>query len=236
MMNFRPALALLLLTLVSCRAPAPQTPQAPQSLPEFPVEAYRPTMGEDVYRIDSDHSRADIVVRRGGKLARFGHDHVVSATQMDGYILVAANDLNRSHADVRLALDSLILDDPLLREQFGLDTQPSAQDIENTSENMHGKVLQTEFWPQVHLQLKITGGTQEAPEAQLTLSLHGETHSFPITFKLEGIGMAQLQASGAFRLRQSDYGMEPLSILGGGLQVLDPVDVTFHLQANQVMQ
>jgi polyisoprenoid-binding protein YceI len=205
-------------------------------LPEFPVEAYRPALGENVFRIDSGRSRADIVVRRGGKLARFGHDHVISATQLDGYILVAANDLKRSHADVRLALDSLIVDDPLLREQFALDTRPSAQDIKDTSENMHGKVLQTEFWPLVHLRLEITGGTQEALEAQLTLSLHGETHSFPITFKLGGTGMAHLQASGSFSLRQSDYGMEPLSILGGGLQVLDLVDVTFHLQADQVMQ
>ncbi len=180
------------------------------------------------------NSRADILVRHGGKLALFGHDHVVSATTFHGYIRLVANDLKSSRADVRLALNSLIVDDPVVRQQFALDTQPTPQDIEKTSAHMHGKVLQTDFWPRVHLRVELTGGTMDAPEARLTMQLHGQEQSFPITFKVAGMGTERLQVNGAFSLRQSDYGITPFSILGGGLQVLDQVDVTFKLQANQV--
>jgi polyisoprenoid-binding protein YceI len=228
------ALALLITAVMSCRTQPPQPPQAPQPLPDFPLEVYRPAVGTTIYQIDGDHSRADILVRHGGKLALFGHDHVVSATRFYGYIRLVANDFTRSQADVRLALNSLIVDDPAMREQFALDTELTPRDNEKTSANMHGKVLQTDFWPQVHLKVEMTGGTPDAPEARLTMRLHGEEQSFPITFKAAGMGTGQIQADGSFSLRQSDYGITPFSILGGGLQVLDQVDVTFQLQADQV--
>lgn len=233
-MKHKLGIALLIASLLSCQSQPPQPGQAPQPLPDFPLETYRPAVGVTVYQIDGDRSRADILVRRGGKLARFGHDHVVSATGFYGYIRLVAKDFKRSQADVRLALKSLIVDDPVMREQFALDTKPTAQDIEKTSANMHGKVLQTDFWPQVHLKVEMTGGTPDAAAAQLTMRLHGEEKNFPITFKAVGMGTEHIQVDGAFSLRQSDYGMTPLSILGGGLQVLDQVDVTFKLQANQV--
>jgi len=236
MMARRLAVAVLVVALASCQTPKPEKPQAPAATPEIPVQAYRPALGNNVYRIDSRHSRADIVVRRGGKLARFGHDHVISATQLEGFVLVADDDIRHSRADIELSLDTLVVDDPVMREKFSLDTRPSAKDIEKTAGNMHTKVLQTEYWPKAHLSVEITGGTLEALEAQLTVSLHGRNHAFPISVELRGAGTDRIQASGAFDLRQSDYGIEPFSILGGGLQVLDAVEVNFQLQADQVLQ
>lgn len=233
-MKHKLGIALLVAGLVSCQSQPPQPGQAPQPLPDFPLETYQPAVGTMVYRVDGDHSRADILVRRGGKLARFGHDHVVSATRFYGYIRLVANDFTRSQADVRLALNSLVVDDPVIRQQFALDTKPTPQDIEKTSAHMQGKVLQTDFWPQVHLKVAMTAGTPDAFEARLTLRLHGEEQSFPITFKAVGMGTERIQAGGTFSLRQSDYGITPFSILGGGLRVLDQVDVTFKLQANLV--
>lgn len=144
-MKHKLGIALLVVSLVSCQSQPPQPGQAPQPMPDFPLEVYQPAGGTTVYQIDGDHSRADILVRRGGKLVRFGHDHVVSATRFYGYIRLVANDLKRSQADVRLALDSLIVDDPVIRQQFALDTNPTPQDIEKTSAHMRGKVLQTDF-------------------------------------------------------------------------------------------
>jgi len=68
------------------------------------------------------------------------------------------------------------------------------------------------------------------------VTLHGASKSFPIAFELAGLETTQLLATGTFSLRQSDYGIEPFSVLGGGLQVLDPVDVTFRLRAEKIDQ
>ena len=153
---------------------------------------------------------------------------------MAGYVLLALHDFKTSRADLRIALDSLIVDNPDARNQYALDTQPSAADIEKTRENMQGKVLQTDHWPQAHLTIEITGGTEVAPVAQTTLYLHGEKHSFPISFEITGLETAHLVVKGSFTMQQSDYGMQPFSILGGGLQVLDKVDVTYRMTADRV--
>jgi len=225
---------LLIAGLMSCRAPVPHNGPAPQHLSEFPLEIYQPAAGRVVYRINAAQSRADILVRRGGSLARFGHDHAVSATTIAGYVLYVADDFRQSQADLRISLDSLIVDDPAVREGLALDTRPTPEDIRKTTENMRRKVLQTNLWPQTHLKIEITGGTPDTPTAQVTLYLHGVAHAFPITFKLEGRGTERLRATGSFHLQQSDYGIKPFSILGGALRVLDPVDVTFNLLADRV--
>jgi hypothetical protein len=80
---FRLSALVLVLTLVSCATHDSGPVAAPAALPEFPLEAYlNAAAGSSVYRVDADSSSADIVVRRGGKLAHFGHDHVVSARNM----------------------------------------------------------------------------------------------------------------------------------------------------------
>lgn len=229
----RLVLTALAATLLSCQSP-PEPARTRHSLPEFPEKAYQPSKGARIFRIDSNHSRADILVRRGGKLARFGHDHVVSATRMEGYVLVATEDPRHSHADIRLSLNSLVVDDPEIRDRFSLETKPTKQDIAKTTENMHQKVLQSEIWPEVHMRVNVTGGTQQNPTAQLNLNLHGQERPLPIRLELEGVETAQLRVSGTFSFLQSDFGIEPFSILGGGLRVMDPLEVTFHLLANQI--
>ena len=50
-------------------------------------------------------------------------------------------------ADLYVPLDALVVDEPALRSEIGLDTQPSAADIEGTRRNMLEKVLETDRYP-----------------------------------------------------------------------------------------
>ena len=40
-------------------------------------------------------------------------------------------------------------------------------------------------------------------------------------------------ASGAFRIRQSDFGITPFSVGGGALQVADEIEVLFEIRASK---
>ena len=53
----------------------------------------------------------------------------------------------------------------------------------------------------------------------------------PVQVRVEA---ATLEASGTFELRQSDFGIEPFSVLGGALRVEDRLDVSFELRAERV--
>src|SRR5882672_8391664 len=63
-----------------------EAPVAPP--PEFPEGYYQQALkaGKPVYRIDPAESLIVIEVRRGGSLARLGHDHVVASHEVTGYI------------------------------------------------------------------------------------------------------------------------------------------------------
>lgn len=223
--------ALLAVLMMSCQEQAPRPGPETSALPDFPLAVYQQAPTESVYRIDSGHSLVQIIVRRGGKLARFGHDHVVSTGRIEGYLIRPVDDPAASRADLRLDLKTLIVDKPELRQQHQMDTQPTPEDIDKTTENMQLKVLQSDTWQQAHLHIAGVSGSPEILRAELTITLHGESHSFPIMINLEDQDSGKLVADGSFSLLQSDYGIEPFSVLGGGLQVLDEVQIIYHLEA-----
>src|SRR5262245_7847786 len=98
----RAALSLLLITslLAACatapvgQQPAPTAPTAakPQvPAPEgFPSAIYesRSDRSAKVYRISTMESQADIYVYRSGKLARFGHNHIITSRDIFGYVML----------------------------------------------------------------------------------------------------------------------------------------------------
>ena len=86
-------------------------------------------------------------VSRAGFLARFGHDHVIASHNITGYALLPDPDgtLSGARADLYLPLASLSVDEADLRETAGLDSKPSAKDIDGTRANMFKSLAATTF-------------------------------------------------------------------------------------------
>jgi hypothetical protein len=96
--------------------------------------------GSPVFRVDPASSLVVILVRRGGSLARLGHDHVVASHDVQG--LVAPGE---GRSDLYVALDRLVVDEPALRAEAKLDTQPTEEDIAGTRRNMLNTLQANEF-------------------------------------------------------------------------------------------
>jgi len=199
------------------------------------IEDYRAAAarGEAVYRVDAAHSLVVMRVYRGGSLARFGHDHVIASRDVRGLVL-RSDTASAQHADVYAPLATLSVDEPALRAQAGFDTQPTQQDIEGTKRNMLDKVLEAERFPFVSLRLKDVGGEPPALSVSAAITLHGQTATIPLTVTLETPSAEQLYARGRFSVKQSDFGIVPLSLLGGALRVEDRLDIEFELAAARV--
>lgn len=178
--------------------------------------------GQKVYRIDAAQSLITVTVRRGGALARLGHDHVVASRTLEGFV---APDAGR--ADFHFRLDQMTVDEPALRSAAGLDTQPSADAIAGTRTNMLTRVLEAERYPLVllHVERSDAGGT-----LRLGVTLHGVTRSFDVPVKIERTTNT-LAASGMLRLLQTEFGITPMSIMGGAMTVQDPMELQFRIVA-----
>lgn len=213
---------LLLMLLAGCAAEQP--PLRPVTPVDTGAAWYQKAAreGKQVYRIDAAQSLITITVRRGGALARLGHDHVVASRTLDGYV---APDAGR--ADFHFRLDQMSVDEPALRSAAGLDTQPSAEAIEGTRTNMLTRVLEAERFPVVMLHAERLG---KADSVRLAVTLHGVTRSFDVPTDITHTRGA-LTATGEMRLLQTEFGITPMSVMGGAMTVQDPMELKFRIVA-----
>lgn len=166
-----------------------------------------------------------MTVRRGGPLARMGHDHVVATRQIEGFV-----DVEQGRTELRFRLDQLTVDEAALRKEAGLETQPSADAIDGTRRNMFSKVLQAEAYPWVLVRAAFEPGMKDKLRAEITL--HGVTRAFQVPLQLREDG-AVLQASGAFTVKQTDFGITPFAVFGGALSVKDELELRFAISARR---
>lgn len=227
----RRAILLAALAVVSCAAPGPRV-APPSEAAVLPVAPYRAALGtHGVYRVAGGHSRVDIIVRRGGKLQRFGHDHVITARDVAGYALMSEGDGSR--ADLLVDLRGLQVDEAAAREIYGLESEPSESDVAGTADNMHQRVLETESWPNAQIAVNVRQWEGDWARCDVTLTLKGSSQTFPLHVLVD-YDDAHFNAQGMFTLRQTDYGIEPFSLLGGSLSVRDRLDVHFRITGESV--
>jgi len=211
------ALITAALAISACTTPPPQAPTAgPEPTLQANVSAHQIIPGE---------SLITITVRRSGPLARMGHDHVVANHQLEGFV-----DIQQGRTELRFRLDQLTVDEALLRKEAGLETQPSADSIDGTRHNMFSKVLQAEAYPWVLVRAVLEPGRRDMLQAQITL--HGVTHDYQVPLQLKEDG-ARLHASGAFTVKQSDFGIKPFAVFGGALSVKDELELKFAISARR---
>lgn len=226
--------AALTALLLSC-APAVRPPPAPPQQPAgFPEEAYRQAAGEDgkrVYRVDGAGSLLTMRVRRTGKLARMGHDHVVASRHLAGYVLLNPGD-GECRGDLYVPVDQLSVDEALLRERAGLDTTLSSQDVAATRRNMRVHVFESEQYPFVEAQ--VADCDADSSTFELHLTLHGKSQTLRLSASRLGLDRQSLQLEGGFSVRQSAFDITPYCALGGLLCVADGIEIQYRIEARRL--
>ena len=215
-------LSILLLAACAVQAPPPAPAAAPDTSAAWYQQAAR--SGKKVYQIDAAQSLITVTVRRGGALARLGHDHVIASRSVAGFV---APDAGR--ADFHFRLDQMTVDEPALRSAAGLDTQPSADAIEGTRANMLGRVLEAARYPVVTLHAERVRGKDGV--LSLTVTLHGVTRTMDVPVTIERT-RTSMTASGRLQLLQTDFGITPMSVMGGAMVVQDPMELAFNIVAS----
>lgn len=233
--------ALLSAALAAC-AGAPQPSEtrdskgAVSAAPSDLSATYAPlrAAGGRVFTLNPAQSEVRIYAFRSGKAARLGHNHVLSAPDFQGFFYLAPDGTVASRFDLAFRLDQLAFDDPQHRAALGpaFASAISAEDTASTRNNMLGdNNFQAARFPWVRIHsLQISG---DAPKfaARIAVELHGQTREMLVPLTVSGLP-EKLMVQGALVLQQSDFGVKPLSVLGGLLAVQDAVVVEFNLSGD----
>jgi len=233
--------ALLCVALAAC-AGTPELPVTRNSegtAPAAPTDlaatyAQMRAAGGRVFTLNPAQSEVRIYAFRTGRAARLGHNHVLSAPHFQGFFYLAPDGTAASRFDLTFRLDQLAFDDPQHRGALGpaFASAISAEDTASTRNNMLGdnNFQAVRFpWVRIH-SVQISG---DAPKfaARIAVELHGQTREMLVPLTVQGLP-EKLVVQGALVLQQSDFGVKPLSVLGGLLAVQDAVVVEFKLSGD----
>ncbi|MBS0397566.1 MAG: YceI family protein, partial [Proteobacteria bacterium] len=192
-----------------------------------------PRPATPVMRIVQEQSEIRARVYRAGPLAGFGHNHVIS-WKAGGWISEAPT-LARSAFAIEVLLEQAEVDDPGQRAQEGAEFAGAvpAEARARTRRNLLGeRVLDTAHHARMSIRSVAIDESGALPVARVLVSVAGHETSRSVPFAIER-SPGEVRASGELKLKQSELGLVPFSILLGALQVRDEIEVKFNLVARR---
>ena len=212
-------------------------PGAPQSPPEVLADTDTPARPEWLL------SDAQLVIHIGktGRLARLGHNHLVSASDLQGRAWT--DDRGSLNAEVSLEVTALEVDNHDLRERFRqkpggewLDiykSTPTSKNIADTRKNMLGpRVLDAEHHPSLRVQAIAADAAAEfdiadagSLNASIEITLRAQRSNAPVTLHWQRLASGSIAWQARFEVTHQTLGLTPFSALGGALAVADLISI-----------
>jgi len=178
------------------------------------------------YSIDHAKSKLEINVYKAGLFKAFGHDHLVSASEISGRVDFDARKIENSSVSMKVVANSLSVIDPG-------ESEKNRSEIQTTMKS--SQVLDVAKFPEITFLSTSVSVAKTTPEGwELTvagkLNLHGaeKAVSLPLQFHVEG---DQLVATGEVFLLQTEYGIAPVTVAGGSVKVKDKLRIGFTIVA-----
>jgi polyisoprenoid-binding protein YceI len=175
------------------------------------------------YRIEQDRSRVTIETRTRSLLSQAMRSHVLAARDFRGQVSLVPGAPETIVADFTVRADSLTITDEM--------SETSRRDVDRAIK----KALEASRFPLIAFHASASRATAVRPDdydvaASGTLDLHGVQRPLTVPAQVSSEGDA-LHIRGSITLRQTDYGLAPVSTGKEAMNVTDEVVLTFTLVA-----
>jgi polyisoprenoid-binding protein YceI len=166
--------------------------------------------------IDAARSKITIEVKKGGFFSAFGHDHTVTAPIAEGRVDRSEN----AFVTLRIESGALRVLDPELSPEKRAEVQKTM---------LGPDVLDVNRFPEIRFaSTRIQASGTNAWNVQGELTLHGLTRAVGFPIELRG-GFYR----GVVKLKQTDFGIQPVSVAGGTVRVKDELRIELEIALAQ---
>jgi len=177
------------------------------------------------YRIDAGQSHFTVRAFAGGFLSALAHDHTIAVRDFEGNTEFTFGTVEPASLQMTIKAASLAVVDKI--------SEKDRQKIEAT---MRDEVLEVSQFPEITFKSNSvtatkTGEGQYQSRISGEISLHGVSRPLTIASQLE-FGDNLLHAKGNFALKQSSFGIKPVSVAGGTIKVKDEIKFVFDIVAH----
>ncbi len=164
-----------------------------------------------VVPVDTTKSKVIVHVFKAGLFGGFAHNHEIAAPVQSGTI-------DASNRSVELRFDA--------RRMKVLDPDlPPDKREEVQSTMLSSKVLDAEKFPEIRfVSRSVTLAGASAYRAEGDLTLHGTTRPIAVP-----VSVVEDHYVATVRLKQTDFGIQPVSLFGGTVKVKDEVEIRFEI-------
>ena len=178
------------------------------------------------YRLVAERSQFTVQAFAEGLLSSFGHDPVIRIRDFTGEVEFTPDAPSAASVEVRIRADSLAADESI-KEKDRLEIERM----------MREQVLETVQYPEIIFKSTSVvasrlGRGRYRARIIGDLDLHGATQ-MNLWMQAEVTMSAEetLRAQGAFSLRQTDFGINKVSVAGGAMKVKNELKFTFDITA-----
>jgi polyisoprenoid-binding protein YceI len=183
-------------------------------------------------KVVAEESLLQILVYRGGAMARLGHNHVVASRHLEGEVSASVDPV-QTRFDIRIPVNELTVDEPAMRELAGADFPPGVPQSarEGTRKNLLSEaLLDGAHYPVIRLRATDVAASGGGYDAGVEITLKGQVRLVRVPVQIEQ-SEGSLRARGELTLKQSELGLKPFSVAMGTLVVLDEMKVIFDVVA-----
>ncbi len=183
----------------------------------------------DAFAVDSKNSELVVKTQKEGFASALAHNHVVQATQLSGELIWDAAAVEATRVSVTVQVASLVADQLELRKKHGQTTELSESDRKKVTEAMLGDdQLEAKKFPLITF---VSTSALKDPKGVVMVgkfTLHGVTREVKVPARIE-MKHGAVVGDAAFRLRVSDYKIQPFSTALGSIRNADEVELVLHL-------
>ncbi len=161
--------------------------------------------------VDAGRSSITVKVEKSGFFSAFAHNHTIQAPIASGKL----------DAEKRTAALTFNAKEMKVLDQGVKDSERA--DIDQTMKS--DKVLDVKRFPEIRfVSTSITPQDGGSYQVRGDLTLHGTTRpvEFPISFSKD-------RYTGSVKLKQTDFGIAPVSVAGGTVKVKDAIEIVFEI-------
>jgi hypothetical protein len=161
--------------------------------------------------VDLEHSTLTIRVFKSGLFSGFAHNHEIAAPLSSGVVDPAARSVEVHFESQKLKV---------------LDPDASTSDRAKVQETMlSDKVLDAKHFADIVFRSRsVKSSGENAYTVEGELRLHGTTQ--PLTLP---VSLLNGHYTGSVKLKQTDFGITPITLFGGSVKVKDVIEITFDI-------
>ena len=156
----------------------------------------------------------------GGLFGAFAHDHLIEAGKIEGCADVDLQNLAQSSVKLSFSAAELRVVDP----------KESAEDRAKVQKTMEAEVLRVSEYPKITFESTgITTDSGSRYRVSGNLTIRGKASPVTVPVTVARLVDGTYKVTGTFKFKQTTFGIQPVSLVGGTIRVKDELETEWEL-------